>query len=269
MPKLSIIVPVYNTNISHLIDSVASILIAAPSDSELHIGFDGPYPETGMEILEGISSKFKRSILRLSQFGRGGLASTLNKLVEQSDCSYLARHDGDDVCLPNRLTLQEQALDLRPTYAFCGTQITRCNEWLQPYRRQRIFPATFSSQLAYASLFNNPIAHPSLMVRRHTLNNAPYNEVPGAEDWDLYIRLWQAGYRSFNLAQTGLLYRVHPLQVTAQVRSTQLLRELKLRSLQAANRHHQSIHLLKPIQQIGNTFRLTELAIHAKSWLDR
>jgi len=269
MPFLSIIMPVYETQVSQLAEAIASLIIAAPTDSEIHIGLDGPYDEAGLQVLHRLQSSSKGPSVRITQFQRSGLVSTLNALIEESDCHYLARQDGDDVCLPQRLQQQLEAFHSRPTAGFCGTQITRCDATLKPHQRQRHYPKSFRAQLIYASLLNNPIAHPTLMIKRRLLEEATYRPVAGAEDWDLYIRLWQEGHRSFNLDQSGLLYRMHPQQVTQQRRNSQLLCDLKSRSLQAATQHHRSSRLLKPVQQLGNAMHVTEMAIHAKAWLDR
>jgi glycosyltransferase involved in cell wall biosynthesis len=269
MPKLSIIMPVYQTDVSHLAEAISSLIVAAPKDSEIHIGLDGPCSEPGLQLLHTMQQSSPGPIIRISQFQRQGLVPTLNALIEQSDCKYLARQDSDDVCLPSRLMQQLRALDERPTAFFCGTQVTRCDANLQPHRRQRIYPTSFRSQLIYASLLNNPIAHPTLMIKRNILDIPAYRHISGAEDWDLYIRLWLEGNQSFNLKQPGLLYRIHPHQITQQARNSKLLYELKARSLQAAAQHYQSSILLKPIQNLSNTIRLTELAIQAKRWLDR
>lgn len=219
--------PVYQTQASQLAEALSSLIIAAPLDSEILIGLDGPYNDDGLEVLLRLQSCCEGPRIRIKQFQRSGLVATLNALIEQSDCQYLARQDSDDVCLPERLREQLQALHSRPTASFCGTQITRCNANLKPHQRQRYYPTSFRAQLIYASLLNNPIAHPTLMIKRQLLEGANYLPVAGAEDWDLYIRLWQQGHRSFNLDQSGLLYRMHPLQVTQQRRNSQLLCDLK------------------------------------------
>lgn len=261
--------PVYQTEVSQLAESIASLLITAPEDSEIHIGLDGPLSNEGLQLLAKMEKNHGFSRLRVTHFPRQGLVATLNGLIERSDCRYLARQDSDDICLPNRLKQQWMALEERPTYGFCGTQITRCDERLYPNQRQRFYPKSFQAQLAYASLLNNPIAHPTLMIRRELIKNIGYRPIAGAEDWDLYIRLWQEGQRSFNLDISGILYRMHPRQITKQTRDNQILHSLKKRSLQAATAHYRWSQILKPIQALSNTFQLTELGIKAKFILDR
>jgi len=269
MPLVSVILPVYKSNPAHLTASIASAISSAPVDSEIHIGLDGPYCTSGLEQIERIQSFYVNKVIRITQLPKLGLAYTLNTLIERSDCQYLARQDSDDICLPKRLGEQLKALETSKASSFCGTQITRCDINLKPHKRQRLYPRSFRGQLIYASLLNNPMAHPTLMLKREILERIKYRPVGVAEDWDLYIQLWQAGYRSFNLDQSGLLYRMHPEQATKQNRDSKTLCDLKYRSLQAATHHYQSSRLLKPIQKIANATQLTEMAINTKAWLDR
>lgn len=269
MPTLSIIMPVYRAEALKLAEAITSVMIAAPDDSELHIGLDGPCSQEELQLLESIKKKCGLVSFRVTEFPKQGLVATLNSLIKASDCKFLARQDSDDFCLPKRLEHQLTALKERTRDSFCGTQVTRCDQNLYPYRRQRRYPTSFQWQLVYASLLNNPIAHPTLMVRRELLETIKYRPIPGAEDWDLYVRLWQEGHRSFNLSSSGLLYRIHAKQITQQARNKRLLTILKKRSLHAAALHHSWAKFLQPIQMAGNAIHLTELGIRAKSFIDQ
>jgi glycosyltransferase involved in cell wall biosynthesis len=269
MPKISIVIPIYKTDASHIAQALASIVIGSTSDSEIHVGLDGDYHKEGLDILEKMQAKSKKCKIRISQFNRQGLVETLNALIEKSDCDYIARHDGDDICLPDRLDLQTSAMEQNPSASFCGTQITRCDVHMNPHRLQRKLPSTFKGQLQYASLFNNPIAHPTLLIKRQAIEDTRYNNVNGAEDWDLYIRLWMEGHRSFNLNQTGLLYRIHPNQITQRNRNSGLLNELKQRSLEACIHTNNGGSLLRLGSYISENINLSERAIKATRWLQR
>ena len=269
MPKISIIVPIYKTQASHLAQALASACVAATNDCEIHIGLDGEYHKEGIDILERMQATSKGCKIRISQFARQGLVETLNALIKKTDCAYIARHDGDDVCLPDRLRQQVSAMELNASASFCGTQICRCDVDMKPHSLQRRLPLTFRGQLHYASLFNNPIAHPSLLIKRQVFEEIQYNSVAGAEDWDLYIRLWMQGHRSFNLSQTGLLYRIHPKQVTQQNRNSTTLKELKRKSLEASIRTHNGGRLLSLSCYISEKTSLTERIINVKKYLER
>lgn len=269
MPLLSVIVPVYKPIASYLAQSIMSLTDSIPKDSEIHIGLDGQCDVSSHAALEEIRSQFKQQKILISIFPRQGLVKTLNRLIESSDCTYIARHDSDDVSLPGRLDQQLAAMRIQPEVSFCGTQIARCNKDLKPYIQQRWYPTSFGGQLLYAALLNNPIAHPTLMIKRSLFDSYQYREINGAEDWDLYIRLWQEGHMSFNLKQRCLLYRIHSQQITRKSRDSQLIKELKSRSLQASLQHFPHNNIFKPLQMLGNASRITEIAINMKQLLDR
>jgi len=269
MPKLSVIIPVYKTQASYLGQSLSSVLAAAPKDSEMLIGVDGCLDNEGLNLLDRIQGQRHNTNVRVLKYNRQGLAQTLNALIQQTDCEFIARQDSDDVCCRKRFGEQIDLMEGCKNVAFCGTQVIRCDENLQQLKRQRKYPTRFKMQLLYASLLNNPIAHPTLMARRDILPKKCYQEVRLAEDWDLYIRLWQAGHTSINLKTPGLLYRTHSNQATKSVRETTDLRDLKERSLNAAIQYDSKFRLVRPLQDIGNLLKVTEAGIKAKAWLDK
>jgi len=268
MPKVSVIVPVYNADPRHLAEALSSIVWALPADGQVVIGLDGGCSVECMEVLERINSGTNRKALRIISGVRQGISGTLNMLIDHCDCEYIARSDADDICLPNRFANQLSALQANSSADFCGMQILRCTADLVPFRYQRCFPISFTEQLIYAFCLNNPIAHPSLMIRRNILDKSPYRAITGAEDWDLYIRLWMKKYKSFNLRQIGLLYRVHSQQTTKKARSGQIINDLKERSFEAAIANDKRLACLYPIHQIARASRLSQIALYFKNFIN-
>jgi glycosyltransferase EpsE len=233
MPQISVLLPVHKANPAQLALSMASVMLSESDDLELVVGLDGSAEPDLLDVLETIMASGAVPV-RVLALPRRGLVGTLNALIDASDSRYIARQDADDFSLPLRFTRQQQALAGDPSSSFCGTQICRCDPQLHAYRHQRRYPISLRAQLAYAALLNNPIAHPSLMLRRSALKELRYSHVPGAEDWQLYVELWQRGARSFNLGSTELLYRTHPNQITARQRDGAILQRLQRDSLAAA-----------------------------------
>ena len=63
-------------------------------------------------------------------------------------------------------------------------------------------------------LRTNPVCHPTMLATREVIDRVGgYRSVP-AEDYDLWLRVAAAGGRIRRLAAWGLLYRIHPGQVT-------------------------------------------------------
>jgi glycosyltransferase EpsE len=256
MPQISVVLPVYEADASQLALSITSVMMSDCEDLELVVGLDGPAQPDVLGMLMAVVACTKFTV-RVLELPRQGLVATLNSLIEASDSSYIARQDADDYSLPLRFSRQRYALESDRANGFCGTQVCRCNAQLRPRVHQRCYPTGLRGQLAYASLFNNPIAHPSLMLRRSALQGLRYKEVPGAEDWQLYADLWQRGVRSFNLASTELLYRTHPGQITARKRDDSILKHLHRESYLAARIFGLDAGLLLPYR-LSQSFGLSE-----------
>jgi hypothetical protein len=61
---------------------------------------------------------------------------------------------------------------------------------------------------------NNPFVHSTMLARRDALKTlSGYAELI-AEDYELWIRAWTTGFRFSRMATYGILYRVHPSQVS-------------------------------------------------------
>ena len=264
MARLAILLPVYKAETEQFLASLTSVVIAAPADTEIVIGLDGPCPEDIYRVID--LSRHARPTLEITtlELVHAGLARTLNTMIEHCDSQWIARQDADDYTLPTRFTQQIRALEEQPGYTFCGTQITRCGNGLRPNKRQRNYPTTFKQQLLYASCLNNPIAHPTLLLSRSKLGDIRYQDKTGVEDWQLYTDLWNHGHRSFNLKTSELLYRVHPKQITASTRSWREVEQLKQESLRAALRENKNGFGLKLLYKASKALHLSEALISNK-----
>jgi hypothetical protein len=69
---------------------------------------------------------------------------------------------------------------------------------------------------------SNPFVHPTMIATKSSLKALGGYRSLRAEDLDLWLRGWQAGFKFARLAGYGILYRSHPGQVT---QSDKFLRE--------------------------------------------
>jgi len=268
MPKISVVLPVHNPSHGHFVDSLSSLLVAACGDVEVLVGIDGEIDCDIENILDIYSQKFAKLCFRVYKYPRIGLVNTLNLLIKESDSLFIARHDADDYCLSHRFNVQSKVLTDFPNVDFCGSQITRCDSCLRPLKRQREFPTSFKGQLLYSSFLNNPIAHPTLMIKRDVFEKVEYRDFRGAEDWDLYIQLWEQGYRSINLHTSCLLYRLHHDQLTKRERDLNMVSDFKRRSFGILNSLHQESKYLRHLQYIASSHTVTNILLKSKTFFD-
>ena len=111
MPRLSVICPVYNSSPIFLNQSLSSVILSCPEDSELLVGLDGPCNADCYRVLERISKKQSRVHVKILPYQRQGLVATLNSLLESCDCEYIARQDSDDISLPSRIIQQIKTME--------------------------------------------------------------------------------------------------------------------------------------------------------------
>lgn len=215
-PKVTVLLPVHNGG-AYLDEAVRSVFGQTFADFELLAIDDGSTDGSG-EVLR----RYRDPRLRLVENGRNlGLVETLNRGLTLSRGEYVARMDSDDVSLPERLARQIGFLDAHPDIGVLGSG----GELIDGEGRTR---AVFRYPLRHEVIrfclhFFNPLAHPSVMMRRKVvLSSGGYRSAglsrEGAsfpEDYDLWWRLGDVT-RLANLPDRLLLLRKHAATVTAR-----------------------------------------------------
>lgn len=139
--------------------------------------------------------------------------------------------DCDDICTKSRLYEQYHFLESHPHSVACGTQIELVDEeGIILHQGRRNHPLKNFQIIITGAFFNTPIAHPSLMFRtKAVVTIGGYRNMQHMEDYDLFARLSAVGDIA-NIPSVGLLYRVHPAQVT-QNNTPSRLNLLRARSI--------------------------------------
>jgi glycosyltransferase involved in cell wall biosynthesis len=163
-----------------------------------------------MAILRRLAEEDSRIVI-IRHDGEG-LVSALNAGVAHARGAYLARMDADDVSLPTRLERQITELDRRPTLGVLGTRVRYID---QEGSATATWDVPVGGRLVRWTLaFGTPLAHPSVVMRRELLTDAPYsNAAPHAEDYDLWVRL-AALTDLDNVPEALLERRVHGTSVS-------------------------------------------------------
>lgn len=148
-----------------------------------------------------------------------GLIEALNRGLSASRGSFIARMDADDRSHLARLAAQVEFLEARPEVAVAGCLVEGFPaedvregfriylEWLNGLRD----PEAIAREIYIES----PLAHPSVMMRREWLERVGgYQDLGWPEDYDLWLRIHQAGGRFAKVPQVLLFWREHPLRST-------------------------------------------------------
>ena len=201
MPKVSVIMPVYNGE-KYIRESIDSIIFQTLKDWELIIVNEyGSNCKTTNIIKEYVKKDSRIKIIQNDS--KLGISESLNIGILNSNGEYIARMDSDDISGKNRLKRQVEFLDSNSDIGAIGIQPTVFGdehwEW-----NSEVDPEVIRAE----SIFFQPILHPTAMIRRDLIknNNLSYNpNYNSAEDFDFFVRLLD--YTSMtNLKDKSLFY---------------------------------------------------------------
>lgn len=225
MAKIDILLPVKNGK-DFLAEAIDSVRAQTVGDWRLLV-LDHGSTDGSREMAEDYHARDPR--VEVHSFPQAqGLSGLLNCGLDIADCEYVMRHDADDVCLPERMATVLAAFDAQPDVIALGGQSdmidaagTLTGDIRMPVGAARV---------GAASLFRNPISHPTSMLRfdavqkmgvrygidmLKVLPEAQRIEVPAlAEDYFLFGQLAILGKAS-NVPQKLIRYRWHGNNVSA------------------------------------------------------
>ena len=220
MPKVSVIMPIYNTNPLYLKAAVSSILTQTFPDFEFLILNDSP---KNVELDRIISEFDDDRIVYLKSEHNLGIAEAHNRLLKKAKGKYIAIMDHDDISLPNRLKEQYAFMEAHPEVGLCGSAYKRFGR----LSKIKTICHPIDHKIIQASLlFNCPIHHPSSMIRKSVLTRysiAYDRRFISLNDRKLYLDISKRA-ELHNLPDVLYKYRVHPL-MTSQVRRLEIMNE--------------------------------------------
>lgn len=178
--------PAYNCE-KYLNEAIESILNQTYKEFEFIIINDGSKDRTEEIIL---SYKDPR-IVYLKNEENKGLIYTLNRGLENSKGKYIARMDGDDICLLSRFEKQVNHLQQYPAIDVLATTVSLIDENNKPVGKWKDDANNTSSQSIKSFLpTNNCIAHPTVMGKREVFLQYKYDpDQKLSEDYDLWLRM--------------------------------------------------------------------------------
>lgn len=202
MPKVSVLMPIWNTQEEYLREAIESILAQTYQNFEFLILNDSP--ENGK--LDAIVASYPDARIRYERNEQNmGITPSRNKLIRMAKGEYLAIFDHDDVSLPERLEKQVAFLDAHPEVGVLGTGIREI-----PSGREVHYPQE-NEEIRMGLMWGCVVAHSAAMVRASVLRETGicYEEkFSPSEDYALWCRL-VSHTQFYNLPDVLFLYRFH------------------------------------------------------------
>jgi glycosyltransferase involved in cell wall biosynthesis len=198
-------------------ESVESMLVQDLPPAEFVLICDGPLTPA-LDALTVSFAAARPGLFRIVRLPEpSGLGIALGEGLLHCTTEYIARMDSDDIALPGRCGKQlsfmrEQGLDL------CGSAV---EEFIgsvglpsgkpvefRGKRRRRRLPLSHE-ELVRFSRWRNPMNHPAVMFRRSAAFAAGnYRDMPGFEDYDLWLRMIHSGAKLGNLEEALVYMRI-------------------------------------------------------------
>lgn len=244
MPKISVLMPVYNTKEEFLREAIESILSQTFHDFELIIVDNGSIEKTG-NILKSYTDK-RIKLYRLEE--NQGPAFARNYAVENAKGEFIIFHDSDDISFPERFEKQLQYFDKHSEVGCLGAEAKMVQDGVAKLRKNE-FRSNEEIE-AYLLLAGNVFVQSTVMIRRELLdkNCIRYNTdyVP-AEDYKFWIDI--IGKTKFAiLSDVLLLYHFHVDNISStrkieQDKNTCLIRKENLEHLYGDSFPHAEVFL--------------------------
>ena len=215
MNSVSVLIPCYNAA-AMLEETLHNLAAQTHPDFEVLAVNDGSTDDTPA-ILKSWAARNPR--FRTLTIEHAGIIAALNAGLNACRGDYIARMDADDLTHPDRLTLQAAYLDTHPDVALVSCQVEgfpqgNVREGFRIYL-DWLNSLTTDEDIRREIFVESPVAHPSVMFRRQTIQElGGYQEHGWAEDYDLWLRLYLSGVRFAKLPQTLLQWREHHHRLT-------------------------------------------------------
>lgn len=213
-PAVSVLLPARNAEAT-LTPALRSVQRQTYADFECVLIDDGSSDATAAIAREFAASDPR---FRLLQRPAAGLVASLNAGAAECRGRFIARMDADDLMHRERLAAQVRALEEDTALALVGTHV-RLFPRTQLGTGMREYEIWLNQQQNTADLradlfIESPLAHPTWMMRREVLARFPYRELPWTEDYDLLLRLVEAGEKIGVVPRRLLCWREHPGRLT-------------------------------------------------------
>jgi GT2 family glycosyltransferase len=208
-PTTSVLLPARDAGAT-LEASLASILAQTDRDLEVVLVDDASRDRTGAIARAAAARDARVRVLD----GRGeGIVAALELARAAARGRLLLRMDADDLAHEERLALTRAALDADPGAACASSLVASFSPGAPVGLGRRQYDAWLNAHVSHEAMarvrfVESPVAHPSVLLRADAVAAVGgYRDDPGPEDWDLWLRLFGAGYRFVKVPRVLLRWR--------------------------------------------------------------
>ncbi len=209
MHHYSVLMSVYGKEkAEYLSQAMESMLAQTVRPSDFVLVCDGPLtPELDAVIVD--YEKREPELLQVVRLQENrGLGNALNVGLEYCKHDLIARMDSDDISMPNRCEVQTALFAENPELSVSSATVQEFQNTVDEAVGCRKLPLTHR-EICTFSKKRSPFNHPAVMFRKAAVKAVGgYRSCyPYFEDYDLWVRMLQAGYMGRNVDEPLLYMR--------------------------------------------------------------
>lgn len=208
---LTILICVHSTNEFHdllLNKSILSLVNQTYKNFKTIIVLDECWGKT-KEMIE--SSNYDLDLKILTKNKKEGLSYAKNFGLQYVETEWVGFLDADDLYLPTKLEKQVNYIQNNDV-DFLGTHCWNTNS-----DDENLFPSCFNNNenITHLDILNkifteNVLTHGSMLIKKQSIINlGGYQDVRGMEDWDLWKRSINSGYKFHQIPERLYVYRLN------------------------------------------------------------
>lgn len=205
-PKISIVVPMYNTPMKYFEELVQSVLDQTYSNLELCLADGSPNKNEEFEKICNMDTRIKYSFLGKN----GGISENTNEALKLATGEYIALLDHDDIIPKFALYEIVKCINENPDVEFIFSDEDKIME----DKENRIGPH-FKSDYAHDTLLSyNYICHLSVFKKELLEKIGGFNkEFDGSQDYDIILRATESAKKIVHIPKILYHWRINPASV--------------------------------------------------------
>jgi len=191
---ISVLMPVFNVE-KYVEEALNSILSQTYTNLEVIVIDDGSVDKTA-DIVQGLALNDPR-IRFLKNPSNLKIARSLNRGLSVASGSYIARMDGDDISMPDRIERFLKHLENNPDLELVGCSVVSIDSEGNELGRTK-YPGSMAA-IEKTLALQSPVAHIWLAKRQLYDRLQGYRDMPGVEDYDFLLRAMSSNSKFENI----------------------------------------------------------------------
>jgi alpha-1,3-rhamnosyltransferase len=215
-PLVSLVIPCYN-HARYIRQCIESAIAQDYENIELIIIDDGSGDDS-VQIIEQLLPACRERFTRFEFRSRPnkGISATSNEALQWLTGKYFAALDSDDILMPEKISRMVPVLEAEPELAGVFCSVETIDEQGTTLGRQSTKPRYFSFDEVI--LHTHTFATPGMLLNMAAVKQVGgYQNAVGIQDWYMWLKLTEAGYRLKAVPDVLVKYRKHANNISKNV----------------------------------------------------